>query len=192
MRNIPIGVIVGSARKGSYSKIVAKTVMEFMPAGFDLRVLEIADLPIFNQDYDDEGKVPASYSRFRDQVRECAGFLFVTPEHNRTVPALLKNALDVASRPPGHNVWSGRPGAVISVSPSGIGAFGSNHVLRQSMAFLNVFMMQQPEAYIGGIVDSIGADGKIADEKRLAFLKTAAESFAAWVGRFEKGSGADS
>lgn len=185
MGNTVIGVVVGSARKGSYSRIVAETIANAMPGQFDMRMLEIADLPLYNQDYDDEGPVPESYGRFRRQVRECAGFLFVTPEHNRSIPALLKNALDVASRPMGENAWSGRPGAIVSVSTGGLSGFGANHVTRQSMVFLNIFMMQQPEAYIGNVTGMIDADGKITEERSFAFLKKIAEEFAAWVKRFQ-------
>lgn len=181
-----IGVVVGSARKGSFSKTVAETIMGLMPEEYEMRILEIADLPIYNQDFDDEGKTPESYIRFRKQVQECGGFLFVTPEHNRSIPALLKNALDIASRPMGSNVWSGKPGAVVSVSPGAIGGFGANHILRQSMAFLNVFMMQQPEAYVGGVMDMLDADGKVSSERSLDFLKTIADSFAAWIKCFQK------
>ncbi|MCC8190777.1 MAG: NAD(P)H-dependent oxidoreductase [Planctomycetes bacterium] len=184
MDAIPIGVLVGSARTGSFTRIVAETVMGLMPDRFHLSQLDIADLPIYNQDYDDVGPLPDSYRDFRRRVAACAGYLFVTPEYNRSVPALLKNALDVASRPMGSNAWSGKPGAVVSVSPGGMGAFGANHALRQSMVFLNVFMMQQPEAYVSHVTTMIGTDGTIADEKSLAFLQTVADGFAAWLDRF--------
>lgn len=185
MKNIPIGVIVGSARKGSFSRKVAETIIQLMPSGFAPRVITIADLPIYNQDYDDEGTVPETYVRFRKEVGDAKGFLFVTPEHNRSIPALLKNALDVGSRPMGSSVWGGKPGAVVSVSPGAIAGFGANHILRQSMVFLDVFMMQQPEAYIGNIVDSIGPDGAITGERSMTFLKLIAENFAGWVNRFQ-------
>ncbi len=186
MKNMPIGVVVGSARKGSYSKTVAETIVRLMPKTLAPHFLNIADLPIYNEDYDAENKVPEAYARFRKEVGEMRGFLFVTPEYNRSIPPLMKNALDVASRPMGKNAWGGKPGAVVSVSPGALGAFGSNHILRQSMAFLNVFMMQQPEAYIGGVADMINADGAITAEKSLGFLKLIAESFAEWAGHFQK------
>ena len=184
MKKIIIGVLVGSARKGSFSRTVAETLAGLMPPDFEMRILEIADMPLYNQDFDDEGKVPVTYTRFRDQVRECDGFLFVTPEHNRSVPALLKNALDVGSRPMASSVWRGKPGAIVSVSPGNFGGFGANHILRQTMAVLNVFMMQQPEAYVGNVRGMIDADGRITDEKSLGFLKKMAEGYADWVKRF--------
>ena len=186
MKKTTIGVVVGSARRGSFSKIVAETIIGLMPEGFELRMLDIAELPLYNQDFDEEGKTPESYVRFRKEVAESEAFLFVTPEHNRSVPALLKNALDIASRPMGSNVWSGKPGAIVSVSPGAIGGFGANHIARQSMAFLNVFMMQQPEAYVGNVTDMIDANGKVTAERSLGFLKNIAESFAAWVKTFQK------
>jgi chromate reductase len=184
MKNKVIGVVVGSARKASFSKVVAKTLMRLMPDGFEMRLLEIEDLPLYNQDIDDGGAVPEAYGRFRRGVKDCDGYLFVTPEHNRSIPALLKNALDVASRPYGSNVWSGKPGAVVSVSTGNIGGFGSNHITRQSMVFLDVFMMQQPEAYIGNVIGMLDDNGAITGEKSLDFLKTIADGFAAWVRRF--------
>lgn len=182
--NTVVGIVVGSARKGSFSRTVAETLVGLLPDGLEARFITIADLPIYNQDYDDVGPVPDSYVRFRNQIQKCNAYLFVTPEHNRSIPALLKNALDIGSRPMGSNVWSGKPGAVVSVSPGAIGGFGSNHIVRQSMVFLNIFMMQQPEAYVGGVGGMLDANGKITAEKSIGFLKNIAAGFAEWVGRF--------
>ncbi len=183
MKEIVVGVVVGSARKGSFSQAIADATAGLLPPGFAARMLPVADLPLYNQDYDEAP--PAPYTRFRGQVKECDAFLFVTPEHNRSMPALLKNALDVASRPYGASVWTGKPGALVSVSPGAIAGFGAYHAARQVISFLNIFLMPQPEAYIGGVADMIGADGKIANEKTLGFLKQVAESFAAWTKRFQ-------
>src|SRR5205085_8911310 len=106
-------------------------------------------------------KPPSEWCNFRDQVRPCDGVLFVTPEYNRSVPGALKNAIDVGSRPYGQSVWDGKPGAVVSVSPGAVGGFGANHHLRQSLVFLNVPAMQQPEAYIGGAAELFDTDGKL-------------------------------
>lgn len=184
MKKIKLGVIVGSARKGSFSRAVAESVMEFLPEQFEAEIVEIADLTMYNQDFDDEGQAPAEWGLFRAKVQEKEAFLFVTPEHNRSIPALLKNALDVASRPYGSNAWGGKPIAIVSVSPGKPGAFGANHHLRQMVAVLDMYVMQQPEAYIGGIHESLGADGKVADESLKAFFKTFADTFAHWVGHF--------
>ncbi len=184
MKEIVIGIVVGSARKGSYSQAVANAIAGQLPAGFTPRAIPIADLPLYCQDYDDPAANPEVYERFRNQVKQCDGFLFVTPEHNRSIPALLKNALDIASRPYGQSLWGGKPAAIVSVSPGAIAGFGAYHATRQVLGFLNLYLMQQPEVYIGGIADSVGADGKITNEKTAAFLKTVAEAFAAWVKKY--------
>ncbi len=182
MKETVVGVVVGSARKGSFSQAVADAIAAQLPPGFTAKMIAIADLPLYNQDYDENS--PAPYARFRKEVKDADAFLFVTPEHNRSIPALLKNALDIASRPYGENVWSGKPGAIVSVSPGAIAGFGSNQITRQTLSFLNIFLMQQPEAYIGGIADVIDPDGRITNGKTAGFLKQIAESFAGWVKRF--------
>lgn len=186
MKKTSVAVIVGSARTGSFSKAVAECLVELMPEEVEARLVNIADLPIYNQDFDGEGKTPESYERFRKEIGDAEAYLFVTPEHNRSIPALLKNALDVASRPMGSNAWSGKPGAIVSVSPGGIGGFGANHIARQSMSFLNIFMMQQPEAYVGNVMDMLDENGKVTAERSRDFLKSVAGAFTAWVARFQK------
>ena len=111
-------------------------------------------------------------------------FHLPTPEYNRSVPPVLKNAIDVASRPYGQNLWDGKPGAIVSVSTGKISGFGANHHLRQSMAFLNVFMLQQPEAYVGNVDSILDSDGKISDEGSKKFLQSIADAFAQWVKKF--------
>src|SRR6202043_1707027 len=126
-------------------------------------------LPHFDQDL--EATPPAEWVKFREQVKAADAVLFVTPEFNRSVPGALKNAVDVGSRPYGASVWNGKPGAVISVSPGGIGGFGANHHLRQSLVFLNVPAMQQPEAYIGNAATLFDASGALIDDSTRDFLK---------------------
>jgi len=134
---------------------------------------------LYNQDFDED---PSSvYVEFRARVRAADGVLFVTPEYNRSVPGALKNALDVASRPYGQSAWNGKPGAVISASPGAIGGFGANHHLRQSLVFLNVPAMQQPEAYIGGADKLFDARGKLANDGTRKSLQQFIEAFANWV-----------
>ncbi len=144
-----IAVFVGSLRKDSFNQKMAKALIALTPESLKLDIIEIGGLPLYNQDYDDEGKPPSAWTEFRQRVKSFDGFLFITPEYNRSVPAVLKNAIDVGSRPYGQSVWTGKPGAVMSVSPGAIGGFGANHHLRQSLVFLDVPTMQQPEAYIG-------------------------------------------
>ena len=112
-----IGVLVGSLRKGSYSRAVAKALMSTLEDGYEAEIIELGDLPIYNQDFEIENKVPESYTTFRNKLDEMDGFVFVTPEYNRSVPALMKNAIDVGSRPYGESKWDGKPGLIVSVSP---------------------------------------------------------------------------
>jgi chromate reductase len=141
---------------------------------------------MYNQDYDDEGHPPAEWTRFRKEVKALDGCLFVTPEYNRSFPPVLKNALDIASRPYGQNLWSGKPGAVIGVSPGKLGAFGAGNQLRQTMAFLNIFLMQQPEAYIGEAASLFDEQGKLTNQGTADFLRQYADAFAAWALRFRE------
>jgi chromate reductase len=184
MKKTQIGVIVGSLRKASFCRKVATLVSGMMDDRFEMVPVEIGDLAMFNQDFDDEGKTPEAWERFRARIKGLDAVLFVTPEYNRSIPPVIKNALDIASRPYGKNVWDGKPGAVIGVSPGKMGAFGAVHALRQAIVYLNVNLMQQPEAYIGGIATMIDADGKITDASFEGFLRQYAEAFAKWVERF--------
>ena len=176
-----IAVLVGSLRKQSFSRKLANALQTVSPAELQLEVVEIGQLPFYNQDL--ETNPPAEWLAFRDRVRPADGVLFVTPEYNRSVPGVLKNAIDVGSRPYGKSVWSGKPGGVISVSPGAIGAFGANHHLRQSLVFLNVPAMQQPEAYIGGVDKMFDAGGKLTNDSTREFLGKFATAFAGWIDR---------
>jgi chromate reductase len=178
-----IAVFVGSLRKESFNRKMAKVLTTLAPESLTLEIIEIGGLPLYDQDYDDEGKPPSAWAEFRKRVKSFDGILFVTPEYNRSVPGVLKNALDVGSRPYGQSVWGGMPGAVISVSPGVIGGFGANHHLRQSLVFLDVPAMQQPEAYIGGAAQLFDANGNITNETTREFLIKFMNSFAAWVAK---------
>ena len=174
-----IAVFVGSLRKESLNRKLAKALAELAPSSLKLEIVEIGQLPLYNQDFDEDPS--PVYVEFRARVRAADGVLFVTPEYNRSVPGALKNALDVASRPYGQSAWNGKPGAVISASPSAIGGFGANHHLRQSLVFLNVPAMQQPEAYIGGADKLFDASGKLASDGTRKFLQQFIEAFTNWV-----------
>jgi chromate reductase, NAD(P)H dehydrogenase (quinone) len=177
---LKIAVLVGSLRKASFSRKMAEALIALAPGSLSLQIVEIGELPLYNQDLDPDAPPPA-WVAFRDAVRPVDGLLFVTPEYNRSVPGALKNAIDVGSRPYGKSVWSGKPGAVVSVSPGAIGAFGANHHLRQSLVFLDVPTMQQPEAYIGGAATMFDEHGDIANETTRSFLAGFMTAFAAWV-----------
>ncbi len=178
-----VAVLVGSLRKESYNRKMALALTKLAPPGLALEIIEIGQLPLYNQDDDDEHRPPAQWTAFRQQVAPADAVLFVTPEYNRSVPGVLKNAIDVGSRPYGQSVWSGKPGAVVSVSGSAIGAFGANHHLRQSMVFLDVLMLQQPEAYIGHADKLYAADGSIAVESTREFMTKFLLAFEQWIGR---------
>jgi chromate reductase len=174
-----VATLVGSLRKDSISRKLAQVLAELAPKTLRLEIVEIGRLPLYNQDLD--SSPPAEWSTLRDQIRTASAVLFVTPEYNRSVPAGLKNALDVGSRPYGQSVWNGRPGAVVSASPGAIGAFGANHHLRQSLVFLNVPVMQQPEAYIGGVDKLFDPAGTLANESSKTFLQNFMNAFAKWI-----------
>jgi chromate reductase, NAD(P)H dehydrogenase (quinone) len=184
-----VAVIVGSIRKGSLNRMMAHALAALAPTSLELEIVEIAQLPLYNQDLDssppdnqdlDSGP-PAEWTAFRQKIKAADAVLFVTPEHNRSVPAALKNAIDVASRPYGSNCWDGKPAAVVSASPGAIGGFGANHHLRQSLVFLNMPTLQQPEAYIGGAAKLFDDDGKLVNPGTAEFLKKFMQAFAAWI-----------
>lgn len=174
-----VAVLVGSLRRDSINRKVANALRELAPPTLRLEIAEIGQLPMYNQD--DDPNPPAAWTAFRDRVKAADAVLFVTPEYNRSVPAVLKNALDVGSRPYGYSVWNGKPGAVVSASPSAIGGFGANHHLRQSLVFLNVLAMQQPEAYIGHADKLFDQTGKLANEGTRKFLTDFMQTFAEWT-----------
>lgn len=175
-----IGVFVGSLRKESFNRKIAKILMKLAPSSLDMEIIEIGQLPLYNED-SDQGTSPESWIQFRQQVKQLDGVLFVTPEYNRSIPAALKNALDVGSRPYGQSAWGGKPGAVMSVSPGAVGGFGANHHLRQSLVFLNIPCMQQPEAYIGAVTTLLDEKGNVTNEGTQKFLGQFIEAFAHWV-----------
>ena len=163
-----------------------KELMAVAPADLALEEVAIGALPLFNQDFDDEGTTPAEWVAFREKLKQFDGFLFLTPEYNRSVPAVLKNAIDIGSRPYGKNLWDGKPGAVVSVSIGGISGFGANHHLRQTLVFVNVATMPQPEAYIGNAAALFDAKGALVNEGTREFLKNFMAAFAAWVAKTAK------
>lgn len=175
-----IAVIVGSLRKESYNRKVAKTLMLLAPSTLEMEIVEIGQLPMYNQD-DDENP-PATYVEFREKIKQFDGVLFCTPEYNRSVPAVLKNAIDVGSRPYGQSAWTGLPCAIVSVSPGALAGFGANHHLRQSLVFLNMPAMQQPEAYLGNIAGQYDGDQLNNDSTR-GFLQKFIDAFDSWVER---------
>src|SRR5512135_2759521 len=153
-----VAVFVGSLRAASWNRKVARELIALAPASLQLEIIEIGQLPLYNQDFDDGGNPPAEWLAFRQRVKPYDAVLFVTPEYNRSVPAPLKNAIDVGSRPYGKSAWFGKPCAIVSVSPGAIGGFGANNHLRQSLPFLEMPALQH-EAYVGGAANLFPGEG---------------------------------
>jgi len=174
-----IAVIVGSLRKESFNLKMAKALIAIAPETLNLKILEIGELQMYNQDLDETP--PAVWTDFRNQLKSFDAILFVTPEYNRSVPAVLKNAIDVGSRPYGKNSWNGKPAAIVSVSPGHLGGFGANHHLRQSLVFLNVPVMAQPEAYIGNAGELFDDHGNMIQESTREFSRKFMLAFSEWV-----------
>src|SRR5579872_2605573 len=174
-----IAVIVGSLRKESFSRKIANALRELAPAALKLEIVEIGQLALYNQDLDADP--PPAWKEFRARIKKADGVIFVTPEYNRSVPAPLKNAIDVGSRPYGQSAWDKKPALVVSVSPGAIGAFGANHHLRQSLVFLNMPALQMPEAYVGGADKLFDAEGKLTNDSTREFLSKFMQAYASWV-----------
>lgn len=174
-----VAIIVGSLRKDSLNRKIAEAIAANAPPSMSFLFVEIGDLPHFNQDL--EAAPPAQWTRFRDEVRGADAVLFATAEYNRSVPGVLKNATDVGSRPYGQSVFSGKPAAVISASMGGIGGFGANHHLRQSLAHMNMPTLAHPEAYIGAAHTLFDETGALKSEDTRKFLGVFAAAFAAWI-----------
>jgi len=158
---------------------MANALIALAPESLKLEHVAI-DLPLYNSDL--EEAAPAAWTEFRDRVRPVDALLFVTPEYNRSVPGALKNAIDVGSRPHGKSVWSKKPAAIVSVTPGAIGGFGANHHLRQSFVYLDVPVMQQPEAYVGGAMALFDASGALVEKTR-DYMQKFLVAFAAWIER---------
>ena len=175
-----IAIVVGSLRKDSINRKIARSICAFASARLDCEIVEIGDLPLYNQDHD--SNPPESYLRLREKIAAADGILFCTPEYNRGVPGVLKNAIDAASRPYGQSAWDKKPAAIVTASPGAIGGFGANHQLRQACVFLNMPVMQQPEAYLGGVTDDkFDSDGCLKDGPLKALIVKLASAFADWV-----------
>jgi chromate reductase len=172
-------VLVGSLRKASFNKMLASALLSLAPSSLKLDIVEIGQLALYSEDI--EANAPAQWTAFRQRVKAADAVLFVTPEYNRSMPAVLKNALDVGSRPYGSSVWDRKPGAIVSSSPGAIGGFGANHHLRQSLVFLNVPTMQQPEAYLSHVDKLFDEHGKVASDGTRKFLQDFMQAFAKWV-----------
>jgi chromate reductase len=180
-----IAILVGSLREGSLNRRVAKSICAFAGDMLDCEIVEIGDLRLYNQDLD--ASPPAAWTAFRQKIAAADGVLFCSPEYNRGVPGVLKNAIDVGSRPYGQSVFDKKPGAIVTASPGSIGGFGANHQIRQAAVFLNMPVMQQPEAYLSHVSDaSFDGDGCLKDGPLKDLIMVIAASFANWVDMIHK------
>lgn len=179
MKKYNIAVVVGSLRKESFNLKTAKEMMAMAPDSLSMKLLDITGLPMFNEDL--EANPPKQWVALKDEISKVDGLLFLTPEYNRSVPGVLKNAIDIGSRPYGQNSWDGKPAAIVSVSIGNISGFGANHHLRQSLTFVNVPAMAQPEAYIGGAAALFDKKGTLTNDGTKDFLKKFLEAFEKWV-----------
>jgi chromate reductase len=176
-----IALLVGSLRKDSSTRKVANAIADLASPALKFTPIEIGQLPLYNQDL--EAAPPREWVAFRHAIAAAHGILFATPEYNRSVPGVLKNALDVGSRPYGKSVWAGKPGAVVSASSGALGGFGANHHLRQSLAYLDVPCLTVPEMYISHSNKLFDEHGKLVDSSQELFREFAT-AFTSWVERF--------
>ena len=175
-----IALIVGSLRKASWNRKIANELIRLAAGSMKLGLVEIGKMPHYNEDLETDSP-PTTWTDFRASIRAVDGVIFVTAEYNRTIPGVLKNAIDVGSRPYGSSVWHGKPVAVVSSSPGAIGGFGANHVLRQSFVFLEAPALPH-EAYISNVHKLFDENGVLAETTQ-DFLKKFLAQFEAWVGR---------
>jgi len=175
-----IAIIVGSLRKDSLNRKVARSICALRGDYLDCSMVEIGDLPLYNQDLDADP--PEQWARFREQVGAADGVLFCSPEYNRGIPGVLKNAIDVGSRPYGQSVFDKKPAAIVTASPGSIGGFGANHQIRQAAVFLNMPIMAQPEAYLGHVTDdSFDESGCLKEGPLKELVTKLAHAFHDWV-----------
>ncbi len=178
MNTKKIAVIVGSLRKESFNRKLASAIVKLAPSDFSFHQLEIGDLPLYNQD--DDNNPAASVKRLRDEIRLSQGLIFVTPEYNRSIPGVLKNAIDHASRPYGQSAWVGKPAGVLGASVGAIGSAIAQQHLRNVLAYLDVPTLGQPEAFIHAKDDLFDDAGNIESDSK-KFLQNWMDKYATWV-----------
>lgn len=179
-----VAVLVGSLRKRSFNRMLANSLAQIALPKLSLQVAEIGDLPLYNQDLEDD--MPTAWQTVRDHVAAKDAALFVSPEHNRSVPALLKNAVDVLSRPYGACALTGKPAAIVTSSPGAMGGIGASRHLQQCLACLGVRVMPTPEVYIGNVADLFDEQGALVNPGTVVFLEKFIAAFSQWIQAFNK------
>ena len=177
-----IAVVVGSLRKDSASRKIAGALARLAPANLNFRIVEIGDLPHYDPDLETDA-APAAWTRFRSEIAAADAVVFVTPEYNRSIPGVLKNAIDVGSRPWGKAVWTDKPAMIVSTSAGALGGFGANHHLRQALSFFAMPILGQPEAYVGNALGLFDEAGELTSESTAEFLRGLGQAFAGHVER---------
>ncbi|WP_109399800.1 NAD(P)H-dependent oxidoreductase [Proteus sp. TJ1640] len=177
MSHFKIGIVVGSLRKDSFNKQTAHALIKLFPQEFTCQFIDISALPLYNQD--DDSNTPASVIDFKQQIKACQGIIFITPEYNRSIPGVLKNAIDQASRPYGTNAWNEIPAGIIGVSTGNISTAIAQQHLRNSLAFLNMPTLNQPECYLKWY-DGMVENGKFS-EKTATFIQSWVDAYIAFV-----------
>ncbi|MCX7279764.1 MAG: NAD(P)H-dependent oxidoreductase [Burkholderiales bacterium] len=178
MQHFQIAVVIGSLRKDSLNRQLANAIVRLAPPHFSFKPVEIGDLPLYDQD--DDAQQADTVIRLKQDIAASQGLLFVTPEYNRSIPGVLKNAIDHASRPYGHSAWPGKPAGVLGVSVGAIGTAMAQQHLRNILAYLDVPVMGQPEAFVHGKEGLFDADGNIGAASK-EFLQSWMDHFVAWV-----------
>lgn len=176
-----VAVVVGSLRKDSFNRQLAHAVTSLAPADFSFEFLDIGVLPLYSQDYDAD--YPEVARQFKQKIEAADALLFVTPEYNRSIPGVLKNAIDWGSRPWGKNSWGGKPGAVLGTSVGAIGTALAQAHLRNVLAYLDVATLGQPEMFIKHDATRINEKGEIVNDDTRKFLQTFVDRYAKWVKR---------
>jgi chromate reductase len=184
MSPLKIAVLVGSLRKDSFNRRLARAVEKLAPAEFAFRHIQIDDLPLYSQDFD--AAYPTVATQLKKDIKSTDALLFVTPEYNRSIPGVLKNAIDIASRPWGTNSFAGKPGAVIGTSVGSTGSALAQQHLRNVLAYLDVPTLAQPEVFVQFKDELIADDGTINSEGTKKFLQGFVDSYVAWVRRFAR------
>lgn len=179
--------IAGSLREGSYNRSTLRAATELVPEGAVIDIFELDGLPGFNQDQ--EQNPPEKVAELKRRIREADALLFVTPEYNYSVPGVLKNAIDWASRPYGDNSFDGKPAAIMGATISTIGTARAQYDLRKMFVFLNVFALNQPEVMIASAQDRFDEHGNLTDETTRGFIRQQLEALIAWTQRLERGKG---
>jgi chromate reductase len=184
--NIRILGIAGSLRRESYNRWTLQAATQLVPEGAELQIFNLDGIPPFNQD--DEQNPPAKVTELKQKIRECDAILFVTPEYNYSVPGVLKNAIDWASRPYGDSAWNGKPVAVMGASVGGIATARAQYHLRQIFVFLNMHALNQPEVMIGNCTNKFDSQGNITDESTKEHIRGLLHALVEWTVRLNKGA----